>query len=148
MDHHFGPFAVAIAFWIFVTVAAVAGIVSDYKKRRLALEPLRIAVERGQQLDPALIDRLMAPERDAGINPMYLRVGGIIVLSAGVGIVILAFLLEQIAPISLYPVLGGGIVTICVGGGLVIAARTVEQQRARTTAGQGNGNGPTEKRGV
>mgnify|MGYP006266860811 CR=1 FL=1 len=85
---HFGPFAVAIMFWIFVTVAAVAGIVSDYKKRRLALEPLRIAVERGQQLDPALIDRLMAPERDAGMSPMPLRVGGIITLSAGVGIVI------------------------------------------------------------
>jgi hypothetical protein len=33
---HFGPFAVAIAFWVFVTVAAVAGIVADYKKRGLA----------------------------------------------------------------------------------------------------------------
>jgi hypothetical protein len=144
----FGPFAVAIAFWIFVTIAAVAGIWGDYKKRQAALEPIRTAIERGQQLDPALIDRLMAPERDEGINPLYVRVGGIIVLSAGVGIVILAFLLNQIAPISFYPVLGGGIVTICVGGGLLIAARAVEQQPARTAAGQGNGNGLTEKRGV
>ncbi|HVP33354.1 MAG TPA: hypothetical protein VMT09_06850 [Steroidobacteraceae bacterium] len=127
----FGPFAVAIAFWIFVTVAAVAGIVSDYKKRQLALEPLRLAIERGQQLDPALVDRLMAPERDAGLNPLYLRVGGIICLAAGVGVVILAFLLNQVAPASFYPLLGGGAVTLCVGGGLVIAARAAEQARPR-----------------
>ena len=136
----FGPFAVAIAFWIFVTVAAVAGIVADYKKRQVALEPLRIAIERGQQLDPALVERLMAPERDEGINPLYLRVGGIIVLASGVGVVILAFLLNQVVPVSFYPVLGGGLVTLCVGAGLIIAARAVEQQRARAAAaGQGNG---------
>jgi hypothetical protein len=142
---NFGPFAVAIAFWIFVTIAAVAGIVSDYKKRQLALEPLRAAIERGQQLDPALIERLMAPERDAGVNPLYLRVGGIVTLSAGVGVVILAFLLNQVAPVSFYPVLGGGAVTVCVGAGLVIAARAVEQQRAQAAA-TGQGNGLQEKR--
>ena len=129
---HFGPFSVAIAFWIFVTVAAVAGIVSDYKKRQLTLEPLRLAIERGQQLDPALIDRLMAPDRDAGLNPLYLRVGGIVTLAAGVGVVILAFLLNQVYPVSFYPVLGGGVVTLCVGAGLLFAARAVEQQRGAT----------------
>ena len=136
----FGPFAVAIAFWVFVTIAAVAGIVSDYKKRQLALEPLRVAIERGQQLDPAVIDRLMAPERDAGLNPLYLRVGGIICLAAGVGVVILAFLLSQIAPASFYPVLGGGAVTLCLGGGLVIAARAAEQARPQAQ-GSAPGNG-------
>lgn len=134
----FGPFAVAIAFWIFVTVAAVSGIWADYKKRQAALEPLRIAIERGQQLDPALVERLIAPERDAGINPLYLRVGGIVVLSAGAGVVILAFLLEQVVPVSFYPVLGGGVVTLCVGAGLVVAARAVEQHRAQSAAGQSN----------
>jgi hypothetical protein len=129
----FGPFAVAIAFWTFVTIAAVAGIVSDYKKRRLMLEPLRAAIERGQQLDPAVIDRLMAPERDAGLNPLYLRVGGIVTLSAGVGVVLLAFLLNQVYPVSFYPVLGGGVVTICVGAGLMFAARAAERPRAAST---------------
>jgi hypothetical protein len=126
----FGPFAVAIAFWIFVTVCAVAGIVADYKKRRVAFEPLRAAIERGQTLDPALVERLMAPERDTGINPVHLQVGGIITLSAGVGIGLLAFFLYPVAPISLYPVLGGGIVVVCVGLGLVLAARAVARQRA------------------
>jgi hypothetical protein len=143
---NFGPFSVAIAFWIFVTIAAVAGIVADYKKRRVALEPLRAAIERGQPLDPALIERLMAPEREAGISPMPLKVGGIITASAGIGVVILAFLLSQIAPEALYPVLGGGIVTICVGVGLIVAARAVEKQRA--AQGKRPGETPPEKNGT
>lgn len=144
---HNGPFEVAIAFCIFVTVAAVAGIVADYKKRQAALQPLRAAIERGQQLDPAVIERLMAPEPDAGINPLHLRVGGIITSAAGVGVVILAFLLYQVAPESFFPVLGGGVVTLCVGAGLVMAARSVEQHRAQAAAA-GPGNGLQEKRGA
>ena len=68
----FGPFAVAIAFWVFVAIATVAGIVGDYKKRQLSLEPLRAAIEKGQQLDPAVVERLMAPAHEKGINPLAL----------------------------------------------------------------------------
>jgi hypothetical protein len=38
---HFGPFSVAIAFRVFLTVAAVAGIVADDEKRGLALARCR-----------------------------------------------------------------------------------------------------------
>ena len=41
-----GAFYFGIAFWLFMAVAAVAGIVADYKKRQLELEPLRAAIER------------------------------------------------------------------------------------------------------
>jgi hypothetical protein len=131
-----GPFAVAIAFWAFVAVAAVAGIVADYKKREAALAPLRLAIERGQQLDPALVERLMTPERDAGIDPLYLRIGGIITFAAGVGVIILAFILAQVAPITLYPVLGGGVVLVCIAVGLLVAARAVESHRAQAGNGK------------
>jgi hypothetical protein len=137
----FGPFAVAIVFWIFVMVCAVAGIVADYKKRRAALEPLRAAIERGQQLDPALVERLMAPERDDGINPLHLQIGGIITLSAGVGVVLLAFFLNPVAPVAFYPVVGGGVVVVCVGAGLVIAARAV----ARAARPDGAGATPPQR---
>ena len=131
-----GPFAVAIAFWAFVAVAAVAGIVADYKKREAALAPLRLAIERGQQLDSALVERLMTPERDPGIDPLYLRIGGIITFAAGVGVVILSFILAQVAPVALYPVLGGGVVLVCVAVGLLVAARAVESHRARAGTGK------------
>jgi hypothetical protein len=130
---------VPIAFLVFLTVCAVAGIVTDYMKRKAALEPLRAAVERGQQLDPALVDRLMAPEKSSGLAPMSLMVGGIIASAAGVGIVILSILLSQIDHEALYPVMGGGIVALCVGIGLIVASRAVEQYRLRQAGGPNNG---------
>jgi hypothetical protein len=125
----FGPFAVAIAFWTFVAIAIVAGIVSDYKKRQLTLEPLRAAIEKGQQLDPSVVERLMAPAQSAGINPLALWVSGVIVISAGVGVGLLAFILERVAPVAFWPILGGGVVTLCVGTGLVVAARIVQKYK-------------------
>ena len=124
-----------LAFWLFMTVAAVAGIVAEYKKRKLELEPLRAAIERGQQLDPAIIERLMAREqREQDPNPMYLQVGGIIAIAAGIGIAALAAFVSQVLPGSLFPILGAGVLVICVGVGLVFAARAIDrhQRRART----------------
>ena len=132
---HFGPFAVGIAFWVFLAAAAVAGIVADYKKRRIALEPLRAAIERGQQLDPALVERLMAPEpRDQRINPLYLKVAGIITIASGIGVTLLSFFVAQVAPITFYPLLGSGAVSVCVGVGLMVSARVVDRhnQQQRT----------------
>lgn len=128
----FGPFAVAIAFWVFLGVCAVAGIVADYKKRQAAIEPVRAALERGQPIEPAIVERLMAPEtRGRGPNPLHLRVSGIITVAAGIGIVILSILLAQLTPSAFYPVLGGGAVALCVGAGLIVAARAVEGQLRR-----------------
>jgi hypothetical protein len=125
------PFAVAIAFWTFVAIASVAGIVSDYKKRKLALEPLRLAIEKGQQLDPAIVEKLMAPTEEQGMSPLGLRVGGIITISAGAGAAILAFFLQHLAPEAFYPVMGAALVAVCVGIGLVVAARAVDRSRAK-----------------
>ncbi len=135
----FGPFSVAIAFWVFVGVCAVAGIVGDYKKRQAALAPLRAAIERGQQIDPAVVERLMAPDdRGSKLEPIYLQVGGIVTVAAGIGVAILAFFMAQIAPIALYPILGGGIVAVCVGVGLIVAARAVEAKARRDAAARGS----------
>ncbi|HLJ36845.1 MAG TPA: hypothetical protein VKT54_00390 [Steroidobacteraceae bacterium] len=126
---------VPIAFLVFVTVCAVAGIVTDYKKRKAALEPLRAAIERGQQLDPALVDRLMAPEKSSGLAPISLMVGGIIACAAGIGVVILSIFIAQVEAAALYPVMGAGIVAVCVGTGLILASRAVEQYRLRHAGG-------------
>ena len=119
----FGPFAVAIAFWVCVGVCAVAGIVADYKKRQYALEPVRTAVERGQPIDPAVVERLMAPEAHEPLNPLYLKIGGIITCATGVGVILLALFIGQVAPVAFYPVMGGGVVGLCVGAGLLLTGR-------------------------
>jgi Domain of unknown function (DUF6249) len=125
----FGPFAVGIALFAFLAIAAVAGIVADYKKRQIVLEPLRAAIERGQPLDPGLVERLMAPEprEEDTLNPLYLKVGGIITIAAGVGIAMLGYFIGLVEAIAFYPVLGLGLVAVCVGVGLMIAAGVVER---------------------
>jgi hypothetical protein len=65
-----GIAAVAIAFWIFIAVVSVAGMIQDYRKRQLALEPLRIAIEHGQQLSPEIIAKLLGrDEKHEELDP-------------------------------------------------------------------------------
>ena len=70
MQHSGELTAVAIVFWVFVAVVSIAGMIQDYRKRKLALEPLRIAIEHGQQLSPEIIATLLGrEERDKALDP-------------------------------------------------------------------------------
>jgi hypothetical protein len=71
----------------------------------------------------------MAPAHEKGINPLALWVAGVIVIASGIGVALLAFFLAHIAPLALWPVLGGGVLVLCVGLGLVIAARIVQKHK-------------------
>ena len=43
--------AAMVAFWMFLAIVSVAGIIYDYRKKRLAVETLRQAIQSGQQID-------------------------------------------------------------------------------------------------
>ena len=134
-----GEGAIGIAFFTFLAVSAVAGMVSEYKKRRLELEPLRAAIERGQQLDPAVIGRLMGQEPASAhsqYRPIDFRIGGIVTLASGIGVGILAFFLAPVAPRWFYPVLGIGVVAICVSVGLLVCARVIEHHIRSQAVGE------------
>lgn len=132
-----GSWLVGIAFWLFLAAAAVAGIVGDYKKRKLEIEPLRAAIERGQQLDPALIEKLMAREpRGQPLNPLDLRVGGIITISAAIGVGLLGLfsrwlgLAISVGGVPLSGIAGGiALLALCVGIGLLVAAARITYER-------------------
>ena len=124
--HHPAIAAVAIAFWIFIAVVSVAGMIQDYRKRQLALEPLRVAIEHGQQLDPEIITRLLGrEERHEQTDPQELKIGGIITCASGVGVALLAPFVAQVFPPYHWLVLGVGVVALCVGVGLLIAANSL-----------------------
>lgn len=124
--------AVAIAFWIFVAVVSVAGIIQDYRKRQLALEPLRLAIQHGQKLDPEVISRLLGQDQHhQELDPRALQIGGIITCASGVGVAILAAFVAAVFPPYHWIVLGVGILTVCVGVGLLIAARSLRRNPSR-----------------
>jgi hypothetical protein len=140
MDFRFE--VVGIAFWLFLAASSVAGIISSYKMRRAALEPLRMAIERGQQLDPALVEKLLNPHghEASELNPEHLQIGGIITIASGVGVGLLSLFLHAASlPHLVYSMLGFGIAAcaLCVGVGLCVAARVVSRQRANAAAAAG-----------
>lgn len=57
---------VAAAFWIFVTVSAYAAIKYDFRRRQLAMESLRAAIERGQPLEPAVVEKILGSHFGSG----------------------------------------------------------------------------------
>jgi hypothetical protein len=127
-----GPYLIGTTFWLFVGAAAVAGIITDYKRRRANVEVLRTAIEKGQQLDPALIEKLTSNRHGADrVEPIQVKLGGIVTTAAGIGVCLLSFFISQIAPPALYPILGGGVLVICVGVGLLIGAKALTEARER-----------------
>ena len=128
---YIGPYLVGAAFWIFIGAVAVAGVITDYKRRRGGIEVLRLAIEKGQQLDPLLVEKLTAQPRGEPVSPVDLKHGGIITLASGFGICLLSFFISRIAPIALYPILGAGVLVICVGIGLLIGAKALAEARPR-----------------
>ena len=117
---------ISVAFWVFIAVVSVAGIIQDYRKRQLALEPLRVAIEHGQQLDPEIINRLLGRDAHAeALDPRLLQVGGIITAASGVGLGLLAPFVAMVFPPYHWIVLGVGLLAVCVGVGLIVAAKVL-----------------------
>jgi len=132
-DGHPALAAVAIAFWIFLAVVSVAGMIQDYRKRQLAMEPLRIAIEHGQPLTPEVIACLLGREEAHGkLDPEPLQVGGIITGASGLGVALLAPFVALVFPPYHWIVLGLGILTLCVGVGLLIAAKAIQRNASRS----------------
>jgi hypothetical protein len=139
MGHVESYTAIAIVFWLFVAVSAVAGIIGSYQQRKLALEPLRLAIERGQQLDPAIVEKLLARDhRSEDLDPRHLRIGGIITIASGVGVSLFSFFLIPLLGLRgpFYAILGAGLLVICVGAGLLIAANGLSHD-GNTSPAQG-----------
>lgn len=128
---------VAVAFWAFLAVSAIAGMRYDFRKRQLAMESLRAAIEHGQPLEPGVVEKLLArhdaaeAERPQDLQP-YLHIGGIITIAAGVGVLIAAFLIGLQFPIAKLPLLGVGALAVCIGTGLWAAARAIGRYRPRS----------------
>ena len=125
---------VAVAFWLFLGAAAVSAMRYDFKKRQLSMESLRAAIERGQQLDPGVVEKLLAQHREPDVDrpqdlQPYLRIGGVITVAAGVGVGIAGEVLGLQVPLARLPMMAAGVIAICIGIGLLIASRVLVGNR-------------------
>ena len=73
----------AMGFWIFLAAIVVAGIWFDARKRESQQETLRRVVESGQEIDPAMIDKMLAVGGDQARVDRDLKISGMIE-SAGI----------------------------------------------------------------
>lgn len=119
----------ALAFWGFVAVIVVSGILFSAANRRNRHETLQKLIESGQPVDHEMIERLIsAGSGDSVSLSRGLRVAGIIVLSVAPGIAVLGLLLQALAEWALYPLLGAALIVGCTGFGLLVAAMTLTKQ--------------------
>ncbi len=141
MDAHISDVSAAthtvafLGFWIFVAVVAIAGMVYDYRKKRLEMEALRTAIEHGQHLDPAILERLLAQHREPPHSPQedmqpYLHIGGIITVAAGIGVGLAGLWIGLQFPVAKLPIFGVGVIGVCVGIGLLLSARALTRYKS------------------
>lgn len=111
----------ALGFWLFLAATVVANVLAASRKRESQQETLRRVVESGQQLDVAVIDRMLGasggnerPDRD-------LKVAGIIVMFVAPGLSVLGWFLGRFNDKIFELMIGVSLLVLIVGIGLYVA---------------------------
>lgn len=114
----------SLAFWGFIAAVVVAGIWYDIRKKEAQQETIRRLIESGQQLDDAMLDKLLSLEDQKSDRPdRAYRLAGVIVLPISVGLAIFGMVLGMAYPEAKLPLLGAAALVACVGVGLLAAAK-------------------------
>ena len=121
----YGPVLIGVAFWIFLAVVVLAAIWFAFARNRETQKTIRLAIEKGMQLDPALIDKLVT--RKSG-KPEDYYVGGFVCIAVGIGLPILGYFVGQIEPEAFFPIVGAGILVGLIGISLVICGMLVSRR--------------------
>ena len=103
---------------------SIGGMITAMRARRAALELIQRALDKGQPLDPGLVEKLFPPA-PAQSYPRPGKLGlmpGIMTIALGVGVSVTVALAANAAPDQLYKAMGGGVILICLGIGLLISS--------------------------
>ena len=117
----------AFGFWLFIAAVVVAGIWFDARKRESQQETLRRAVESGQRLDPAMIDKLVTAGGGESRIDRDLKVAGLIVIFVAPGLALLGWFLAKSEPKILDVMIGVSLLVGFVGIGLLVASKVAER---------------------
>jgi len=117
----------ALGFWLFLAAVVVAGIWFDARKRESQQETLRRVVESGQQLDVAVIDRMLAASGDTENADRDLKVAGIIMMFVAPGLSVLGWFLGRFNDKIFEVMIGVGLLVLIIGIGLYVAGKMTER---------------------
>ena len=128
----YGPVLIGVAFWIFLAIVVLAAIWFAFARNRETQKTIRLAIEKGMQLDPALIDKLVTRKSS---KPEDYYVGGFVCLAAGIGLPVLGFFIRRIEPDSFFPIVGAGIMVGLIGISLIICGMLVSRREKACKTG-------------
>lgn len=117
----------AMGFWIFLAAIIVAGIWFDVRKRESQQETLRRVVESGQQIDPVVIDKMVAAGGGSSRPDRDYKISGMIVGFIAPGMPILGWFLARFNEDLFGLMLGVGMLMAFVSAGLYIAGKVYER---------------------
>ena len=119
----------AASFWAFVAICVVAGVASSVFRHRETQKTIRQAIEKGQQLDPATVERLLQVDRPPPPNPHGFLVGGIVLIFLGAGLATMGAFISMQSSDALYPLLGVGAMLGLLGLSLLVAGAVVGKKK-------------------
>lgn len=117
----------ALGFWLFLASVVVGGIWFDARKRESEQETLRRIVESGQQIDVAVIDKMLAASGGRARIDRDFKVSGLIVLFVAPGLAILGWFLGKLEEKLFGLMLGVALLVVFVGVGLLVAGKVSER---------------------
>ena len=84
-------------------------------------------VESGQEIDPAIIDKILAAGKELSRVDRDLRVSGLIVIFLSPGLAVFGWFLAKLRPEIMSVMLGVALLVGFIGIGLLVAAKVAER---------------------
>lgn len=117
----------ALGFWLFLGAVVVAGIWFDARKRESQQETLRRIVESGQNIDQAMVDKVLKAGSTKERMDQDLKVGGLITFSVAPGLLLLGYFLAKLNDEIMTVMLGVSGLVALIGVGLFAAGKMSER---------------------
>jgi len=111
----------AASFWMFIAIVVAASVAGSVARHRETQKTIRLAIEKGQTLDPETLERLLQSARPQGGKPSRrgFLFGGIMLLAIAGGLAAIGWFSSQTTPAMLYQGLGVGALVGLLGVGLL-----------------------------
>jgi hypothetical protein len=122
------------AFWLFIAIIVVAAVLNQTLKHRETQKTIRQAIEKGQTLDPATLERLLQANGPPPPNRTGFAAGGLILVCIGIGFALMGWFVSGNDSQTFRVFLGIGSLIGMIGVPLLILSAFI---RKRNGAGQG-----------